>query len=234
MADEARSQRAEARERRRLTSKPFEELDEAAGRRPGSTPMAAVKRAAGTAAAAALAGALAGAVKALRDRRVREAKQHAEPETEDRATEEPEAEQEVQPEEPSETRDETDDVTDEAPPQQDTPPQPETEAEPEQDEPLRHQNSGDGVRGASPGDALEIVKQARTQLRELLGIEAESVSGVQRSNGAWHVTLEAVEVHRIPDSTDVLSSYEVVLDNDGGVVSMARTRRYRRSQVEED
>jgi hypothetical protein len=47
------------------------------------------------------------------------------------------------------------------------------------------------------------------------------------------VTLEVIEMKRIPESTDVLSSYEVTIDDDGNVVSAAQRRRYRRSQVEE-
>ena len=58
-------------------------------------------------------------------------------------------------------------------------------------------------------------------------------SSVRRQDGGWAVTLEVVEVRRIPDSTDVLSSYELVLDDDGGIVELNRKRRYRRSQVEE-
>jgi hypothetical protein len=236
MADERRAQRADAREQRRsMTSKPFEELDEAAGREAESTPMAAAKRAAGTAVAAALAGALAGAAKAMHDRRA----QHAEHENgeegekgEKRKKDQPRTEQGV-----DTPDDERQDVTSEAEPQEDAEPQAEDEPEPaeeeQQPEDEHDESSDNGTSGAPAGEAMQIVKRARAQLEELLGVEAESISGVQRSNGAWHVTLEAVEMRRIPDSTDILASYEVVLDDDGGVVSMERTRRYRRSQVEE-
>ena len=236
MADEKRAQRTEARERRRsLTSQPFEELDEAAERESESTPLAGVKRAVGTAAAAALAGALAGAAKAYTDRRTRHQEQE-DPSDEER-NEEPDVEQ--QPRAEGTQSDERQHVTDEAEPQDDGEPQAEAEPEPAEDE--RHStderetddaSSGNGTRGASQGDAAQIVNDARAHLKELLGIEAESVSALQRSNGSWHITLEVVEVRRIPDSTDVLASYEVVLDDDGGVVSMERTRRYRRSHVE--
>jgi hypothetical protein len=88
-------------------------------------------------------------------------------------------------------------------------------------------------RGAPAGDAKAVVDEARRQLQEILGLEPETVSGFERSDGTWTVTLEVVEVRRVPDSTDVLSSYEVTLDDDRNVVSAAQTRRYRRSQVEE-
>jgi hypothetical protein len=46
------------------------------------------------------------------------------------------------------------------------------------------------------------------------------------------VTLEVVELRRIPESTDVLASYDVELDGDGGFLRFERGRRYNRSQAE--
>ena len=37
----------------------------------------------------------------------------------------------------------------------------------------------------------------------------------------------------MPETTDVLSSYEVAFDDDHNLVSMSEVRRYRRSQIEE-
>lgn len=271
MAEKTREQRAEGRERRRsLMSKPFEKLDEAAGRQDGeSTELAAAKRAAATAAATALAGALAGAAKAWVDRRSAESDEQAE--ASDDVDRQPKGEQQTADEpEP----DEADEPQDEQPaaegqpaePDEQTEPQGEPKAEepaaeepaPDDDEPQHEQpaaaaepderdsqtaeaerdqrssdHDGNGSRGASPSDAAQIVRQARRHLQELLGAEAESVSGLERANGNWSVTLEVVEMRRVPESTDVLSSYSVVLDDDGGVVSLNRGRRYRRSQVEE-
>jgi hypothetical protein len=45
------------------------------------------------------------------------------------------------------------------------------------------------------------------------------------------VTLEVVELRRIPESTDVLASYEVELDGDGNFLSFERGGRYSRSQA---
>jgi hypothetical protein len=82
------------------------------------------------------------------------------------------------------------------------------------------------------GDPHEIIPKAREELERMLGREAESVSGFERRDGHWSVTLEVVEVRRVPDSTDVLASYELVLDDDGHVARMTRKGRYRRSQLE--
>jgi len=87
-------------------------------------------------------------------------------------------------------------------------------------------------RGAGGDELAEIAAQARELLRSLRGVEAESVSGIGRANGGWRVTLEVVELRRIPDSTDVLASYDVELDGDGKFLGFERGRRYTRSQAE--
>jgi hypothetical protein len=87
--------------------------------------------------------------------------------------------------------------------------------------------------GVSADEGAEIVAQARRQLEGLLGTEAERVSGLQRVDGGWSVMLEVVEVSRVPESTDVLATYEVALDDDRNLVSVNRGRRYRRSQIDE-
>jgi hypothetical protein len=88
--------------------------------------------------------------------------------------------------------------------------------------------------GAQVGDARRVAGQAREALREIAGTDAESVSSLTREGGHWCVTLEVVEVRRVPDSTDVLASYAVHLDDDGSLVSFERVRRYYRSQAGEE
>jgi Gas vesicle synthesis protein GvpO len=107
-------------------------------------------------------------------------------------------------------------------------PEPEAVAEePEADEPEEEQRAP-----VAAGDARQIVQRAREQLRELHGAEAESVSAVRRSADGWRVGLEVVEVHRIPDSTDVLATYEVELDRAGQLLTFERTSRYYRSEAD--
>jgi hypothetical protein len=86
--------------------------------------------------------------------------------------------------------------------------------------------------GAPADELAEIASKARELLRSLRGVEAESVTGVTRTRNGWRVTLEVVELRRIPESTDVLASYEVQLDGDGGFLSFEQGRRYHRSQAE--
>ncbi|TML50400.1 MAG: gas vesicle protein [Actinobacteria bacterium] len=88
------------------------------------------------------------------------------------------------------------------------------------------------VQGASPDEATETVQRARRQLSALLERPVESVSAFERMHDGWLVTLEVVEVSRIPESTDVLASYELELDDDRKLRRYARVRRYSRSQAD--
>ena len=89
-------------------------------------------------------------------------------------------------------------------------------------------------RGVGSDEFGQVATQARELLRSVRGVEAESVSGIGRSSSnGWKVTLEVVELRRIPESTDVLATYEVELDADGRFLGFSRGRRYSRSQAED-
>jgi hypothetical protein len=95
------------------------------------------------------------------------------------------------------------------------------------------QNDGTQPSGASPDEARRVVESAREALAALVGKDADSVSGLDRNGDGWLVTLEVVELERIPSSTDVLASYELELDRDRQLVRYRRGRRYYRSQADD-
>jgi Gas vesicle synthesis protein GvpO len=93
-----------------------------------------------------------------------------------------------------------------------------------------------GVRTADRGggsDPRTLVRRAKEQLAEVMGRRPDAVSGFAREEDGWRVTVEVVELERIPPSTDVLATYEVQLDADGNLAGYERTRRYVRSQADE-
>lgn len=73
-------------------------------------------------------------------------------------------------------------------------------------------------------------RKAAGEVADLTGRAPESVVSVQRNDDGWLVGVEVVEVHRIPDSTDILAIYEAQLDQTGELVSYQRKRRYPRGQ----
>jgi hypothetical protein len=83
--------------------------------------------------------------------------------------------------------------------------------------------------------ALQVIRSAKEQVAELTGKSVEGVLGVRRADdGGWEALVEVVELRRVPESTDVLASYALVLGDDGEVQEYRRTRRYYRNQVEEE
>ena len=84
--------------------------------------------------------------------------------------------------------------------------------------------------------AREAIEHVRDEFPALLGRPIESVLGVERSDDAdgWMVTVQVVELERIPRSTDVLGAYAVELDKNGELLGYRRRRRFNRSQADED
>ena len=79
----------------------------------------------------------------------------------------------------------------------------------------------------------EIVRAAREQAEELLGKEVEAISGISRDGTrGWTVTLDVLELERIPPTTSLLGTYEAKLDADGDLLEVRRVRRYARNQAD--
>ncbi|MBV9941183.1 MAG: gas vesicle protein [Solirubrobacterales bacterium] len=98
----------------------------------------------------------------------------------------------------------------------------------------RSQNgSGRNSRGRLSG--REAIEHVRSELPGLLGHPVDAVLGVEPDDGeGWKVTVQVVELSRIPSSTDVLGTYEVTLDDQGELKAYKRRRRYYRNQADED
>ena len=78
--------------------------------------------------------------------------------------------------------------------------------------------------------AMKVARAAAEQLTELTGRRPEVVVGVERNDDGWQVELEVVESRRIPDSTDILATYRVQVDEDGEMMGYYRAQRYVRGK----
>ena len=87
---------------------------------------------------------------------------------------------------------------------------------------------------AAPIGAATVVVLAKEALSRINGLEADRVSSVVNEPDGWHVTVDLIELKRIPPSTDVIAAYDAVFAPDGALVSYHRSRRYRRDQMSED
>ncbi|WP_420710880.1 gas vesicle protein [Streptomyces sp. NRRL S-118] len=93
-----------------------------------------------------------------------------------------------------------------------------------------------GSRGGNPhavmANTSETLRRASEQLTELTGMEAESVSSFQRTEDGWTLTVEVLELARVPDTMSLLASYEVQVDQEGELVGYRRVRRYERGRAD--
>jgi hypothetical protein len=118
--------------------------------------------------------------------------------------------------------------------QQPEPEQPQPQARQEQTEsaPEPDDRDDEPVDGAPASDARRALDRGRSQLEDLLGRPVESVSALERTHDGWVLALEVVEVRRIPETTDVLASYELELDDGLDLRRYQQVRRYHRAQAE--
>ncbi|WP_206064942.1 gas vesicle protein [Nocardioides sp. JQ2195] len=88
--------------------------------------------------------------------------------------------------------------------------------------------SSEAPRRASASRVAELAAQ---QLLALTGKEPEGVAGLERTDDGWAVMVEVVELRRIPNTTDVLATYEVEVDSGGDLLGYRRVQRYVRGNV---
>lgn len=81
-------------------------------------------------------------------------------------------------------------------------------------------------------DAAAIARAAAAELAALTGRRPETVISIEPSDDdGWQVGIEVVETRRIPESADILATYEMHLDAAGALSSYRRTCRYTRGAV---
>jgi hypothetical protein len=91
-------------------------------------------------------------------------------------------------------------------------------------------------RAAAPNrkSGAEIAQAAVRQLRALAAKEVEGVTSLERTDDGWRLELDVLELRRVPNTTDVLATYEVLMDSDGDLDSYRRLHRYVRGSADED
>jgi hypothetical protein len=67
----------------------------------------------------------------------------------------------------------------------------------------------------------------------MTGLQSGTVTGLDRAEDErWVVTVEVVELARIPNTMDVMGTFEVTLSEGGELVGLRRSGRHRRSQTD--
>jgi hypothetical protein len=84
--------------------------------------------------------------------------------------------------------------------------------------------------------AVELARAAMTALRELTGHKPEAATGLEwdGESDTWRVTVDVLELERVPNTTDVIAAYEVRLDQGGALHGYKRLRRFTRAESREE
>lgn len=90
--------------------------------------------------------------------------------------------------------------------------------------------------GDSSGDrmaATDLAAAAKQAVEELTGYAPESISGVQWDGVEWLISVDVCELERVPNTTDVMATYVVQLDEQGRMLGYRRDRRFQRADAVE-
>lgn len=79
---------------------------------------------------------------------------------------------------------------------------------------------------------MKIIEDAKAQLAAATNLEPLVVSGADHEADGWRLTVEMVELQRIPEAQDVIGAYEVRLNDDGELIEWRRTGMRRRDDTE--
>jgi hypothetical protein len=82
-------------------------------------------------------------------------------------------------------------------------------------------------------DVSEAIRRTEEEIPAVIRLKLSGVIGAMKKDDGWHVSVEMVERHALPDSQDLLGVYEVVIDEMGRLMNYERKRVRRRNEVEE-
>ncbi|MBI1910916.1 MAG: gas vesicle protein [Deltaproteobacteria bacterium] len=67
-----------------------------------------------------------------------------------------------------------------------------------------------------------IITMARNEISGITGLKPSSTIKTAKDEKGWHIFVELIEKHSIPDGMDILATYEVVVDDDGNLLEFNR------------
>jgi hypothetical protein len=77
----------------------------------------------------------------------------------------------------------------------------------------------------------EVALRAVEQLSELTGYRPVAVVGSAREDGGWRITVDLLELNRIPPSSDLLGVYQALVDEEGNLMEFERKMTHNRGDI---
>lgn len=68
----------------------------------------------------------------------------------------------------------------------------------------------------------DVTELAKEQMARLTGFSVVSAVGGYKNEEGWHITLDMLEMTRLPKATDVIGTYEVLLDEEATIVKFVK------------
>jgi hypothetical protein len=76
-----------------------------------------------------------------------------------------------------------------------------------------------------------IGEKARSHIEDLMEKKAEGIISVTKENEDWRVLAEMLERRAVPDTQDILSTYELKLTDNGELISYKRIGLRKRADL---
>ncbi len=76
-----------------------------------------------------------------------------------------------------------------------------------------------------------VIQKARNELSSLTGLELSATLKTVKDGNGWRVSVELVEQHVVPNSMDILATYEAIVDNGGNLLEFSRKGIRRRAEA---
>ena len=84
-------------------------------------------------------------------------------------------------------------------------------------------------------EMMNLAERAKEQLAEVTGFSPVAAVGGFKDEEGWHISVDVLEMARLPEATDIIGTYVVSLDQEGNMVKFGkRMSRLRGEPYEEE
>ena len=80
-------------------------------------------------------------------------------------------------------------------------------------------------------NAQEVITKARGHIATMGKKSDEGVTNLSKREDGWTVSIEVVERKGIPDTMDILGLYEMILNDEGDLMSLERKKLRKRGDT---